>query len=238
MKVRTILTLFLSLISFQGLFAQVEVSLSTDKLKYEYGESIYLNVAASNPTLDTIELFFRGARQVDCFIDNICFDNIDEELPPGAGMEPETIFIVPGSYFSWQFTYPQEYRQHLFPEPGFHTISANVAGYGSAEPVEIEVVLYTALDQDQSDLLSIGQNYPNPFNDITYLSFSLFESAEVRVSVYNSKAQLVKVVSSKKYAPGYYRQKLDLSGQPAGDYTCIFQLNSQLKTIRLLKTSN
>jgi peptidase C25-like protein/flagellar hook capping protein FlgD len=52
------------------------------------------------------------------------------------------------------------------------------------------------------DLPHLQGNYPNPFNPITTISFSLPESAQVEMEIYNVKGQLVRILAQDEYSAG------------------------------------
>ena len=47
-------------------------------------------------------------------------------------------------------------------------------------------------------------SYPNPFNPITTISYEIAKLSDVKISIYNTKGQLVKVLSDKLHEPGTY----------------------------------
>ena len=51
----------------------------------------------------------------------------------------------------------------------------------------------------------LSQNWPNPFNPATAIRFELLERAEVRLSVYNLKGQLVNTIASGLYPAGVHQ---------------------------------
>jgi hypothetical protein len=56
---------------------------------------------------------------------------------------------------------------------------------------------------------ALSPNYPNPFNPSTSIRYSIAERAEVRVSVYDLRGQLVKTLVSGAQAPGNYSAQWD-----------------------------
>ncbi len=56
---------------------------------------------------------------------------------------------------------------------------------------------------------SLKQNYPNPFNPETTIGFSVKESQNVKLTIYNIKGQVVKVLTNKEYSAGHHSVKWD-----------------------------
>jgi hypothetical protein len=73
-----------------------------------------------------------------------------------------------------------------------------------------------------SDILplkySVKQNYPNPFNPTTAIKFGLPETGKVKIIVYNSKGQEVRVLANQSYNAGYHEVTFDASDLPSGIY--------------------
>jgi hypothetical protein len=69
---------------------------------------------------------------------------------------------------------------------------------------------------------SISQNYPNPFNPVTMIEYSIPERGSVRIEIYSSLGELVKVLVDEVKEAGYYSVSLDASQLPSGTY--IYQM--------------
>jgi hypothetical protein len=65
---------------------------------------------------------------------------------------------------------------------------------------------------------SLEQNYPNPFNPGTIISYRLKEKGFVRLSVYDSKGSLVKILINETKEPGFYEVKFEAKGLSSGVY--------------------
>jgi hypothetical protein len=61
-------------------------------------------------------------------------------------------------------------------------------------------------------------NYPNPFNPTTAIKFGLPETGKVKIIVYNSKGQEVRVLANQSYNAGYHEVTFDASDLPSGIY--------------------
>jgi len=79
------------------------------------------------------------------------------------------------------------------------------------------------------DKVTLNQNYPNPFNPSTNISFSLPESKNVRINVYNSLGQKVATLADRKYSAGSHRVNFDASNLSSGVY--IYRLHTTKRTI-------
>ncbi len=87
------------------------------------------------------------------------------------------------------------------------------------------------------DRFSLEQNYPNPFNPTTRIAYSVPERAHVKIAVYNSLGQQVRLLVSEEKMPGIYQVDFDASGLAAGIY--VYRMSagnfSQTRKLVLLK---
>ena len=86
------------------------------------------------------------------------------------------------------------------------------------------------------DEFLLAQNYPNPFNPSTSISYTLKESGEVRLSIYNIRGQLIRSLVHQQQMAGQYNQEWDGrddSGSivPTGTYIYTLEING-FKAVR------
>ncbi|UCE17352.1 MAG: T9SS type A sorting domain-containing protein, partial [Gemmatimonadota bacterium] len=62
------------------------------------------------------------------------------------------------------------------------------------------------------------QNYPNPFNPVTTIEYSLPRTSEIRLEVYNTLGQLVKVLADGEQEAGHHTVQWDASDMSSGIY--------------------
>jgi len=65
---------------------------------------------------------------------------------------------------------------------------------------------------------ALQQNYPNPFNPKTVINFELQQTAKVRLSVYNTKGELIKVLIDRIENSGRHNIEFDGSSYHSGMY--------------------
>jgi hypothetical protein len=84
---------------------------------------------------------------------------------------------------------------------------------------------------------NLEQNYPNPFNPSTSIKYSIPESGNVKLSVYNLVGEEVAVLINGFTQSGFYEVSFDASNLPSGVY--LYKLQSansvQTKKMMLLK---
>jgi len=87
----------------------------------------------------------------------------------------------------------------------------------------------------QDDIVQISpktfklyQNYPNPFNAVTRISYTLSESSQIRISVYNELGQLIDVLVDRFKSSGNHILTWQANTLPSGTY--YLQLLSQGQT--------
>jgi len=64
----------------------------------------------------------------------------------------------------------------------------------------------------------LEQNYPNPFNPSTRIQFSLSETSNVNIRIYNSLGKTIETVSSGVMLAGFYERTWNANGYASGIY--------------------
>jgi hypothetical protein len=82
---------------------------------------------------------------------------------------------------------------------------------------------------DVPNKLILYQNYPNPFNPLTQVKFYLPYSTYIKLILYNSLGQLVRVVSDGYLIRGYHTVSMNASELSSGVY--YYLLKTPLGTI-------
>lgn len=84
---------------------------------------------------------------------------------------------------------------------------------------------------------NVSQNYPNPFNPSTRIEFSIPQSSNVELKIYDSLGQLVDILLNDELSPGFHSIEWNASKYASGLY--FYQINSstfsETKKMLLLK---
>jgi len=80
---------------------------------------------------------------------------------------------------------------------------------------------------------AISQNYPNPFNPSTKIRFSIPQSEQVVISVFNIQGELVESLVNKEMDAGNYQITFDGSGLASGLYLYRIQAGSFIETKKM-----
>lgn len=103
----------------------------------------------------------------------------------------------------------------------------------SKENPEIQTATTTTIPVD----FDLSQNYPNPFNPVTTIQFSLAETAEVCLSVYNLQGQQVKTLVSSEWLAAGVQTRIwearDESGNPVAGGIYIYKLTATSQSRRI-----
>jgi hypothetical protein len=75
----------------------------------------------------------------------------------------------------------------------------------------------------------LEQNYPNPFNPTTMITFGLAKASNVKLTVYNTIGQEVKVLVNGSMSAGYHSVDFKANNLPSGVY--IYRLTSENESI-------
>ncbi len=100
---------------------------------------------------------------------------------------------------------------------------------GSPNGIEAE---QTTLAKD----FVLYQNYPNPFNPTTEIKFNLQKDSQVKLSVYNTKGELVSNLKNEKMAKGSHSVNFDAESLNSGVYFYKLNVNGMTETKKMVLT--
>jgi photosystem II stability/assembly factor-like uncharacterized protein len=81
---------------------------------------------------------------------------------------------------------------------------------------------------------SLSQNYPNPFNPTTTIQYSIPESGNVKLIVYNSLGEQVSTLVNDFKESGNYQVEFDATNLSSGIYYYSLQINSFVETRKMI----
>jgi hypothetical protein len=102
---------------------------------------------------------------------------------------------------------------------------------------KIEISKELEVNFNSPQKYSLAQNYPNPFNPSTVISYSLPSSTNVKLIVYNTLGQNVRILENGFKNAGKYSINFDASHLPSGIYFYKLEAGgfSQINKMILLK---
>lgn len=80
----------------------------------------------------------------------------------------------------------------------------------------------------------LQQNYPNPFNPTTNIRFDIAKTTDVKLVVYNSLGEEVKVLAEGVKSPGTYELRFDATGLASGVYYYRLYAGSYIETKKMM----
>jgi hypothetical protein len=93
------------------------------------------------------------------------------------------------------------------------------SGGGSPTPVPTSIPEADEFNNlEHPQLITLAQNYPNPFNPSTTISFTLAETSDVTVSVYDLLGRRVNILLNGRLSPGTHTSVFDASHLSSGVY--------------------
>lgn len=91
-----------------------------------------------------------------------------------------------------------------------------------------------ANDGDATAARALRQSTPNPFRTTTTLSFSIVQSGDVTLRVFDLRGRLVRTVLQQPMTPGFYRMDFDAEALASGIYVCQLKTPGGVSTRKLL----
>jgi hypothetical protein len=229
---RRILVVFLTFCTCAGTTAQIQVAVRTDRLSYQYGDTVGIIVTAHNPTADTVRLWFPSSCQASCIVDDLNFaDHVECYLVVTSKTIP------PNSAATWDhLKYPARNAGHPLLSLGPHAVVGEVLGYAKSDTLHFLVTPVTSVVVDQliPGEFRLDQNYPNPFNPSTTIRYGLPNRSLVTLTVFNTLGQQVALLQNGEQEAGYHEVRFDAKKLSSGLYFYRIQAGEFAATKRLL----
>jgi len=99
----------------------------------------------------------------------------------------------------------------------------------------VEIGVFTSIGEDVQNPIgfTLEQNYPNPFNPTTNIRYTLAESVDVRLEVFNLLGQRVATLVDASQNAGTYQVTFDARSLSSGIYLYRIQAGSFVQTQRM-----
>ncbi len=97
-----------------------------------------------------------------------------------------------------------------------------------------DIVSVSKPENNPSGVTKLFPNYPNPFNPSTQISFSLAETSQVNVSIYNALGQKVAELVNGNMSAGTHKVEFDGSKLSSGFYVYRLETPNYSKTMKML----
>ncbi|AXJ01750.1 Por secretion system C-terminal sorting domain-containing protein [Cyclonatronum proteinivorum] len=156
-------------------------------------------------------------------------EDLDFPAPPdyGLGEADAPVLFSDFPQLDWGQTFAL--TRETQPESNNHLYSGTV--YFPTTPTSV---------QPGSELpraITLSQNYPNPFNPTTNINFTLPESADIRLDVFNVLGQRVATLANGTFSAGVHTVQFDASRLSSGVYLYRLQSGSftTQRTMMLVK---
>jgi hypothetical protein len=121
---------------------------------------------------------------------------------------------------------------------GYTPGSKSVWGSNTAEPFRYYVKSSTVDVENGKEILPetvvIDQNYPNPFNPTTMIRFSLPQTMDVNIAVYNSLGQKVRELVNGTMSAGNHSVEMNASDLSSGMYFYRISTPGYSKTMKMM----
>ncbi len=131
-----------------------------------------------------------------------------------------TTTALDGMNTVWELQSPDEIGNVVVETMDIRPIDGTVVVGTFGKGVYSSKNLVTSVNNSevQPDKFSLAQNYPNPFNPSTAIKFTIPESGNVRLDVYNTLGQKVASILNEQKNAGTYTVNFDASSLSSGIY--------------------
>jgi hypothetical protein len=122
----------------------------------------------------------------------------------------------------------------------FYVLSEDNVGNTEQNPVSFKDIAITSVDDEKEMLplkFDLAQNYPNPFNPVTKIRYSLINSGQITLKIYDLLGREVKTLVNGIKNKGIYEVEFDATNLASGIYfyRLVQNNNSIVKKMMILK---
>ncbi|RMD98715.1 MAG: hypothetical protein D6814_06965, partial [Calditrichaeota bacterium] len=126
------------------------------------------------------------------------YTNVDVSADGGAGIYFEGMF--PGGTAEGKLVYFAIPFETIYPETSRNQLMQKILAFFTGSP--------TAVADNSSPIpekFRLYPNYPNPFNPSTNISFSLPAAGRIKIEIFNTRGERVRIFEKTYSQPGLYR---------------------------------
>lgn len=116
---------------------------------------------------------------------------------------------------AWVYTHVFE---NTGDNPYYCVVHGGPGGVGMSGVIRVQEPTSVEYEGSLPQSFNLEQNYPNPFNPSTTIKFSLPQSAEVSLKIFNSLGEEVSSLINSFKERGTYSVKFNAAGLPSGIY--------------------
>ena len=162
---------------------------------------------------------------------------VHEDISSGGAFHTEVIAITTKDSLYGPFNFIYE------PEPVKPGIKIQFGEFWGGVWVD-DVAIYEAgtshVETGKSDMVpqsvTLHQNFPNPFNPLTEIQYSLQNSGQVKLVVYDLLGRVVSELVNENQTPGVYQVRFDGATLPSGLYFYELELDNQSIVRKMMLT--
>ena len=215
-------------LAWSPLMAQMKYFVSTNKLVYNYGDSIHVTVGAKNigKVPDTLWL-------ADCdreyAIDSF---NLAGHRPCALTQAPYV--FSPGDSLAWTYLPPFPVTKDSLAI-GKHSVIGEIIGYGISDTLWITVNIINAVGEEPAapQGYALENNYPDPFNPTTTIGYRLPFRSHVMLLIYDVLGKTVATLVNEQQNAGTYSISFNAGGLSSGTYFYRLQAGTFTETKKL-----
>ncbi len=116
--------------------------------------------------------------------------------------------------------------KYKYSSPDFSINLSKISKNGNVGEVLTALRESRSHDKKRQDFF-LNENYPNPFNNSTTITYEVFSSSHVQLSIYNVLGQKLMTLTDRYLQSGKYAVNLDMSSYSSGVY--LYRLSSHGK---------
>jgi hypothetical protein len=197
------------------------------------GNNIFAGTSSNGVYLSTnngINWSFRGLSGKDIISLCVSGNNLF------AGMSDSGVYLSTDNGLSWLnknqgFNYSATINALLTTNGYIFAGTNNHSGYRRSLS---EITSTQNISTETPSKYSLSQNYPNPFNPITNVKFSILNSGDVKLVVYDIMGKEVQTLVNERLQPGTYEAAFDGSSLNSGVYFYKLITNTFSETKKML----
>ena len=143
--------------------------------------------------------------------------------------------IPPGGIISNAFSFAVYYIDSLFP--GYFNFKVEVMSDGRTYWTDSMQVIITGVEDEVNEIpteFALRQNYPNPFNPSTKIKYSVPQSSQVQIKVFDVLGKEIETLLNEEKSAGTYELIWNAANLPSGVYFYQLKAGEYINTKKMI----